>query len=229
MNYFAHALYFLDQPYLAAGTAVPDWLMVADRGVRVRPKQAERLAEDPQPQTAAVAAGVLQHIRDDRQFHRCRAFAELSLRLGAMARDTLGPEAGFQPAFLGHLLAEILLDAALAAEDPARVDAYYHALGRVDALLVEEVVNRMASRPTHRLAPMISGFCREQILRDYLEDGRLSVRLNQVMRRVEMALLPDRFRKLLPEARRLVEDRKNELLEGIPTKGIAGELDSCRL
>ena len=31
MNYFAHALPFLDQPYFMAGTAVPDWLTVVDR------------------------------------------------------------------------------------------------------------------------------------------------------------------------------------------------------
>ena len=31
MNYFAHALPFLDRPYFVAGTAVPDWLTVADR------------------------------------------------------------------------------------------------------------------------------------------------------------------------------------------------------
>jgi len=225
MNYLAHAWHFLDQPYFAAGTAVPDWLTVADRPVRVRPKWAERLAEDRQQHTAAVAVGVLQHIRDDRRFHRGRAFVELSLGLSAMARDALEVEAGLRPAFLGHLLVEVLLDAALEAEDPGRLEAYYHALSRVDALLVEEAVNRMASRPTRRLAPMIRGFCREQILRDYREDGRLLVRLNQVMHRVEMAPLPERFRKLLPEARRLVEDRKGELLEGIPTRGIAG--DSC--
>ena len=217
MNYFAHALPFLDQPYFAAGTAVPDWLSVADRRTRVRPKSAQRLADDPEADVASVARGILQHLRDDRRFHQGRAFAELSLGLTAAARETLGADASFRPLFLGHLLVEILLDASLVAENPARLEAYYRALGRVDALLVEQVVNRMASRPTERLAPMISGFCREQILRDYLEDGRLLVRLNQVMRRVKLAQLPEGFRELLPEARRLVEDRKGELLEGIPT------------
>ena len=39
MNYFAHALPFLDDdPYFVAGTGVPDWLSVADRDVRVRLK-----------------------------------------------------------------------------------------------------------------------------------------------------------------------------------------------
>jgi hypothetical protein len=218
MNYLAHALHFLDRPYFAAGTAVPDWLTVADRGARVRQKHAERLSQDPQPEAAALAGGVLQHVRDDRRFHAGRAFAGLALRLSAMARDALG----MQPAFLGHLLVEVLLDAALLAEDPARLEAYYRALEAVDALLVQQVVNRMTPRPTQRLAPMIGTFRREQILRDYLEDGRLLVRLDQVMRRVKLPSLDEGFRVLLPEARRLVESRKDELLEGIPTSGIVG-------
>lgn len=218
MNYFAHALPFLDRPYFAAGTAVPDWLTVADRGARVRPKSAERLADAPHPETASVARGILQHIRDDRRFHQGRAFAELSLELTASVRDALGADAGFQPAFLGHLLVEVLLDASLVAEDPARLETYYRALDSVDALLVERAVNRMASRPTERLAAMISRFRRERILRDYLEDGKLLMRLNQVMRRVKFGPLPDRFREVLPEARRLVEACKSDLLEGIPAR-----------
>jgi hypothetical protein len=227
MNYFAHALHFLDQPYFVAGTAVPDWLSVVDRGVRVRPQRAERLAEDPHAEVACVAKGVLQHIRDDRHFHRGRAFAELSLKLSALVRDALGSGTGLQPAFLGHLLAEVLLDAVLLAEDPERLEAYYRALGGVDALVVEEAVNQMASRPTRRLAAMIRGFCRERILRDYLEDGRLFVRLSQVMLRVKLPPLPDGLCGFLPEARRLVRQRKGDLLEGLPTGGIT-EVEALR-
>ena len=40
MNYFAHGRPFVDDPYFLAGTAVPDWLNVVDRRVRVRSKQA---------------------------------------------------------------------------------------------------------------------------------------------------------------------------------------------
>ena len=217
MNYFAHALHFLDRPYFVAGTGVPDWLTVADRGARVRPKRAARLAEDSQADTAAVAAGVLQHVRDDRRFHRCRAFAELSLELTAAARKALGADAGLQAPFLGHVLVEVLLDASLVAGEPVRLEAYWRALDSVDPMLVEQVVNRMATRPTTRLAPMISRFRRERILRDYLEDDKLFVRLNQVMRRVKLAPLPERLRELLPQSRRLVEERRSELLEGIPT------------
>ena len=63
---------------------------------------------------------------------------------------------------------------------------------------------------------MFYGFRRERVLWDYLEDGKLLVRLNQVMRRLGLGELPGRFGQLLAEARRLVESRKTELLDGIP-------------
>lgn len=218
MNYFAHALPFLDDPYFAAGTGVPDWLAVIDRRVRVRLNSAERLAGDSDQRTASIAAGVAQHIRDDAYFHASRPFAELSWELTARARDALeGDEPGFRPAFLGHLLVEVLLDASLIAEDPRRLEAYYRLFESVDPGVVQEVVNRMAARPTEQLAPMISEFCRLRILSDYLEDGKLMGRLNQVMRRVKQPELPDDFCRMLPEARRQVDARKSELLEGIPT------------
>jgi len=219
VNYFAHAYRFLDDGYFVAGTAVPDWLTVVDREVRVRLKHAGAFAEDPDPRIAAVACGLMQHVRDDLCFHQTRAFTELSLELTAVVREVLDGESGMRPGFLGHLLVEVLLDARLIAEDPGRLEAYYGLLDTVDARVVQEAVNRMAPRSTKRLAGMISHFCRERILWDYLEDGKLLVRLNQVMRRVKFAPLPDSFRDVLPDARRRVDRRRAELLEGIPADG----------
>jgi hypothetical protein len=216
MNYFAHALPFLDKPYFAAGTAVPDWLSVVDRQVRVRSKHAEPLLASADPRVAAVAGGILQHLCDDRRFHDTRAFAETSLQLTAAARNILGGDPGFRPSLLGHLLVEVLLDASLVNRLPQQVDAYYRALESADAQLVQRAVNEMAPRPTERLAAMMAAFCRERILLDYREDGRLLLRLNQVMRRLKFAALPDGFAALLPDARRLIEERQEELLQGIP-------------
>ncbi len=216
MNYFAHALPILAPPYFVAGTGVPDWLTVADRPLRLRSKSAEAFRDDPDPCVAAVAAGVLQHLRDDARFHATRAFAETSLELTVRVRDALGAETGLRPVFLGHLLVELLLDAALVAEDPRRLTEYYSVLGQVDPEQVEAAVNCMAPRTTQRLAPFIELFLRERILWDYLEDDKLLTRLNQVMRRVRLDGLPDDFAALLPIARKLVADRKSELLDGIP-------------
>jgi hypothetical protein len=216
MNYFAHALPFLDRPYFVAGTAVPDWLTVADRKVRLRSKHAEAFLNAANPIVVDVAAGALQHLRDDAHFHATRAFAETSLQLTVAFRDALDGETGLRPSFLGHLLVELLLDAALVADDPSRLVEYGRVLDSVDAQQIEAAVNCMAPRPTERLAVFIELFRRERILWDYLEDEKLMVRLNQIMRRVRLEPLPDEFAAVLPAARELVTERKTLLLEGIP-------------
>ncbi|NLX96079.1 MAG: hypothetical protein GXY83_07875 [Rhodopirellula sp.] len=216
MNYFAHALPFLDNPYFVAGTGVPDWMAVVDRKVRVRSKHAADAAGDADPVVAAVAGGMLQHFRDDARFHETRAFAELSLELTVLARDALAGEQDFRPSFLGHLLVEILLDAGLVAENPYLLEEYYRVLDSVDPARVEAAVNRMAPRPTERLAWMIDRFREERILWDYFDELRLMLRLNQVMRRIGFGQLPEAFSAVLPEARQRVEQRKIELLDGIP-------------
>ena len=222
MNYFAHALPFLDDPdadpYLVAGTALPDWLNVADRRVRLRAKHVAPL-QDESGVDASLRRGVMQHWADDARFHGTRAFAETSLALTVAARDALPGEDALRPGFLGHLLAEVLLDAALIAEAPGRLERYYVLLDAVDGARVQAWVNRVGPRPTERLAPMILAFCRERVLWDYLEDGKLLLRLNQVMRRLGLGELPKSFGRLLPEARSLVRSRTRGLLEGMAGGG----------
>ena len=76
----------------------------------------------------------------------------------------------------------------------------------------------MATHPTERLVPMIFLFLRERILSDYGRDGKLLVRMNQVMRRVGFAPLPQEVQEVFPAARQLVRGRQRELLQGIPVK-----------
>ncbi len=220
MNYFAHARPFLDDPYFAAGTAVPDMLMVVDRGLKVRSKHARAFMDDADSITAAVAGGVHQHLLDDRLFHKTAAFAETSMGLTLMFRDALDDESGLRPRFLGHLMTELLLDAAMIEEDPRQLEKYYVVMESVDAGAVQEAVNRMTPRSTEHLSPMISGVCRERFLWDYLNDAKLTIRVNQIMRRVGLDLVPQSFEQLLGEARRLVARRKQELLDRTPTRQV---------
>lgn len=216
MNYFAHGRGFIDDPYLLAGTAVPDWLNVCDRGVRVRSRHAESWLDDADPRLAALARGIIQHHADDRWFHATTAFAELSWQLTAEVRDVLGRDDGLRPSFLGHVLVELLLDAALIEQQPAVLRSYYQALEALDAELIGQFVNRMAPRPAAGLAWLIPRFAAEAFLWDYAEDAKLCHRLNQVMRRVGLNQLPDRFAQLLPSARRLVYERQQALLQPEP-------------
>lgn len=211
MNYFAHGCDFTNDPYFLAGTAVPDWLSVVDRKVRVRRRQAQEFVDHENPRIAALAAGIVQHHADDAWFHDSPAFNELCWQLTVLCRDALPPDAGFRPSFLGHILVEILLDAQLLAARPRCGENYYEALRQVDGRVVQEGVNHMASRPCERLQWLIPAFCQERFLFDYQDDGKLWYRLNQVLRRVRLPELPQSFCTALGEMRQCVAARWMEL------------------
>lgn len=214
MNYFTHAQPFLaGDPYFIAGTAVPDWMAVADRPVRVRGKLAEPLAAaHADPRVAAVARGVVQHLNDDHWFHATRGFTEVTSELTRMFRKALGTEHPANCAFLGHIVTELLLDWTLIDRDPAQLPFYYDRLREVDPHVVQLAVNQMSRGTTERLAPLIALFIEERFLEDYADDARLLWRLNMVMRRVKQPELPDIVLSALAAARFVVQQRASDLL-----------------
>lgn len=214
MNYYAHGVRFLDRPYFLAGTAVPDWLSVADRQVRMRPRRVEPFSDGSRSPEAELAAGVLQHLADDAWFHATPAFARVSSELTARFRAELPADDAHRPSLLGHIVTELLLDGVLIERDPSRLDAYYAALAGLDSLLIQSAVNRMAARPTERLSLFIGLFQQERFLADYRDPARLRLRLNQVLRRVTLGPLPEAIESVLRAAWTLVERHAAELLPG---------------
>jgi hypothetical protein len=212
MNYLAHGWRFASEPYVLAGTAAPDWLSVIDRKVRLRSRTAAEFTADADPALAAVARGVVQHHIDDAWFHATTAFNELSLAFAVEVRAALPGDEGFRPSFLGHILVELLLDAALTEEDPRRLDDYYAALAALDPAATERAVSRLATRPVERIAALVGRFLHERFLYDYLDDGKLLTRLNHVMRRVGLPQLPPDLADLFPTLRQRVRERRAELL-----------------
>jgi hypothetical protein len=212
MNYFAHGYRFTHDPHFLAGTAVPDWLCIVNRRVRARQRLAEPWTTDLDPGVRSMARGIVQHHRDDAWFHATRAFAELSLALTASVREHLAGDPGFRPSFLGHILVEVFLDAALIEADPQRLEFYYAALESLDPESISEIIQRMTTGPVPGLAAVIPRFCRERFLYDYLDDAKLLARLNRVMGRVKLPVLPTSFVALLPVARQLVFTRRDELM-----------------
>jgi len=211
MNYFTHGRPFLADPYRVAGTAVPDWLNVVNRAAKARSRRAQLLVEHANPRWAAVARGIVQHHHDDHWFHQTPAFAELSLQFTVELRSLL-PEPGFRPSFLGHILVELMLDAALIEQAPEQLDAYYAALEAVDADEVSRAVHEVATQSAGLLAIFIHRFCGERFLYDYLDDRKLLRRLNHVMRRVKLEPLPESLSTYLPSVRERVRTRQQELL-----------------
>ena len=212
MNYLAHGWRFAAEPYFLAGTAAPDWLSVIDRKTRLRSKRAAEFATDRDPILAAVARGVMQHHADDAWFHATPAFNELCLAFAVQIRDVLPGDEGFRPSFLGHILVELLLDATLAEEEPRRLDEYYAALAELDAEAVERAISHLATQPATRIVQLLPRFATERFLYDYLDDGKLLTRLNHVMRRVGLPLLPPAIAELFPSMRERVRHRRTGLL-----------------
>jgi hypothetical protein len=212
VNYLAHALARLDDPYQAAGAAVPDWLGLTQPRLRCRSRHARPWVDHEDPTIAAVARGVVRHHADDDWFHQTAAFGDLSTALSRMVRQATGDVDGMRPSFLGHILVELLLDSAIHAEQPALLDRYYAALGQVDAAAVAGAIGGMIQADAAQLAAIIERFVEMRFLYDYADDERLLFRLNQVMRRVRLAALPAEFVAVLPPARALIAARREDLL-----------------
>lgn len=212
MNFLSHGVRYLDRPYVVAGTAVPDWLTVVDRKIRVRSKHAEPLLSSSDMATQEIAEGIMQHHRDDLWFHNSRIFNETMLQFAVELRDRLPGDEGFRPSFLGHILVEILLDATILGRDPSLGERYYEAIEAVSTVKVQFVVNQIARSQTMMLAPLISRFANARFLYDYLEDDKLLMRLNQVMLRVGLPLLPEGLMPWLAESRKVIDLRCDALL-----------------
>jgi hypothetical protein len=212
MNYLAHAIRFLDRPEFVAGTATPDWLSVADRKVRLRPKHLSPWLNDADLALAEFAAGVQQHHDDDGWFHTTRGFAEVTAILGKMFREAVGPGDNFRCGFLGHIVTEMLIDAVLIDDNADLLHDYYGVMAEVDPQFVQNSVNRMSAKPTENLAEFVELFQRERILVDYQDSRRLWFRLNQVLRRVKLTPLPEESVRVLDAGRSLIRDRWDDLL-----------------
>ena len=112
-----------------------------------------------------------------------------------------------------------MLDAALAAKDETLLDRYYAAMNLVDSGQVERVVNQMATTQTDRLGWFIDRFREERFLEDYVDDERIFVRINQVLRRVKLPAMENSAIAVLASARELLLQRGNELLEVVAATG----------
>jgi len=204
VNYFAHGRHVIDQPYVLAGTAVPDWLGMCGRRARLR---RPRLAGA----TGEIAAGIRRHLEEDAWFHGTRAFLEVSGELTREIRSR-DDDPRLRAAFFGHVLTEMLLDSVLIADDPRRLDAYYDALEEVDPARVEKTIGAWVSAPPTGLADCIDRFRGYRFLCDYESDEGMRARVRGLAGRIGIEP-PRGLGAVIPAARRLVESRAADLLE----------------
>ena len=67
----------------------------------------------------------------------------MNLEFAVAIRERLPRDNGFRPSFLGHILVELLLDAVLIEDAPARLGEYYRAMDSLNPELVARAVNRI--------------------------------------------------------------------------------------
>lgn len=211
MNYFAHGFRHLHRPYFLAGTALPDWLSVYDRSLRIRRENLARLPVPASDDDAELRAGVEQHLADDERFHDNPAFIAVSTTLTSTIRERYPHPPNLRSHFLGHVLTEILLDAELMDETPDQLDRYYAALDEVDPTTVVRFLEKLVGTTTLRFAELIGRFRTERFIADYRDDSGVIRRLEQVVRRVGLPPLPGDFVEVLPTARALVAGATREL------------------
>lgn len=224
MNYLSHGYRFLDNPLFMAGTAVPDWLSVVDRKVRARKRLVEPVvAATESEDIRQIGLGILQHHQDDDIFHRCEPFQQLEGQLGQIFRQHMPDKYDHRPGFLGHIVAELMLDQFLAERDPTLLDRFYATMELVDAELIQVAVNQMAAKKTDELAWFIGRFRAERFLYDYGDDDTLYLRLNQVLKRVRLPKMEDKVKNVFSEARRLVNKNAETLLNTVTAADTIGE------
>ncbi|MFN9752152.1 MAG: hypothetical protein ACK57U_12295 [Planctomycetota bacterium] len=218
MNFFAHSLPFLDDPWVVAGVCLPDWMSVINRRVRLRSKKVQPRTDDPDSATARVARGVVQHHADDEWFHETPEFALLNLDFSIELRQEVRLDDSLRTRFVGHILIEMLLDDWLSQSYPGKLEEYYRLLEQLPEDQLERIVADLAGvnpaaveLPVGRFLPR---FRRERFLFDYRDDERLLFRLNQVMSRVRLSALPDSMMGWLPSARKRVDELAPRLLCG---------------
>lgn len=216
MNCFAHALPFLDDAYFAVGSCLPDWLGACDRKCRLREKAALEFVRDEDPVMSAIAGGVVQHHEDDGWFHKGAAFNELILKFAVELRELFSNERSMRPSLIGHIIVEMFLDSYLNFQFPGKLDRFYKQVESVDPELVQQSINRFATRPTDKLVGAIGCFIRERFLYDYDTDEGTIYRINRVMNRVGLDEVPPAILEWTPDARRRVYQRAGQLLLEYP-------------
>lgn len=210
MNYFAHSFRFLDNPYVLAGTSLPDWLSVVNRRARLRRATLNQYVDSQDERLRQLVTGVIQHLDDDLRFHNAPVFSDVLVQVLRLIQPVVNGR-GIPLTFLAHLMIEVMFDAALLDRFPGGADDYYVALSRIDPSWVEMATKMLTGQQVDNLSSFIRLFCREGILHDYKDDEKTFRRMNQVMARLKLPPLPSSFLQVLPTIRSLVAARENDL------------------
>ncbi len=205
MNYLAHGLPFLvadhdddHAGFRVAGTALPDWLRVIDKKARLRSEILDVVHVDDDVRFAALRDGARRHHDDDLRFHADEAFDAVATSMAAQLRAHDG---SLRASTLGHVLVEMLVDAALMQARPGLLEGYYDALDAVDEAQVAAFARRATGRPLDHAEHLIDRFRRVRFLAAYRFDEGLHDCLVGVCRRAGLQPPPSSSQAVIAAGR----------------------------
>ncbi len=208
MNYLAHAVDVLDDPWMVAGTSLPDWLRAVDlrgdRKARVRPEALALIDVVDGTAEARLKAGALKHHDDDLRFHTNDTFEALTHDAVHEIR-ALSSDARLRASALGHIVVEMLLDAIVEERKPGSTARYYKAIETLDIDELSRIVARFTGRAVPSLPTLMPRFIRARFLFAYATDDGVVDALEGVAWRTGMPPPPpgtaDVVRALRPRVR----------------------------
>ncbi len=210
MNYLAHAVAVLDDPWLVAGTSLPDWLRVVDKRARVRPAALRALELPRGSPQARLRDGALRHHDDDLRFHTLPVFGALSDE-AVHAIRALSDDPRLRATTLGHIAVEMLLDACIEERRPGSIARYYDALDALDDAHLAACARAFTARPLEGFETLAVRFRRARFLESYGTDEGVVGALAGVCRRAGLASPPPGTAAVVGALRPRVRDAAGDL------------------
>lgn len=198
MNYLAHALPHLHDPWMVAGTSLPDWL----RFLRVRLRH-DRLAApvaDAGSPVERLRAGARQHHEDDQRFHADERFDALAAGLARELR-ALDPDPRFRASTIAHVAIEMLVDAALLRSHAGSGERYYAALESLEVSTLAQATRELSGAEVPHLPELRRRFLEARFILSYERDVGVVRALDGVLSRIGLPPTPRGVAACIEKAR----------------------------
>lgn len=202
MNFLAHHFFYAqDDPYHNTGLILPDWSRSAQGK---RKLEWMGIARENQ-QFQALWDGCQKHYVADAWFHDCGYFVETTefLEADLTMLQTEGLFLEQRKWFLGHILAEVLLDRIIIDRHPGALDAFYGDLNHVPFDHIRDFLLEAGKEEMGRFEQGHAAFLNSEFLRYYATFEGLTESLNRVVQRTKQVAFSDAEHKamtaLMPE------------------------------
>lgn len=183
LNYLAHHfLYAEDQTLFNVGLILPDLSRRATGRRKV-----SLLEPSADPDWNLLQAGCEMHYEADAWFHDCHYFQRVSETMDKWftEKKNAGLFLEQRSWFLGHILAEMVLDRLIIDANPDALDHFYSDLKSADLTKICRYLKASGKIDTTPFEQMYKGFTESEFIRYYRDDAGLVESLSRLVQRTK--------------------------------------------